>query len=60
MHRSPSGSCKSHNVKNWMIGCADRGCGALHFKKRTREKLTYWPVLNVLYEGSAFVQLKRV
>ena len=24
VHRFPTGSCKSHNVKNWMIGCTDR------------------------------------
>ena len=46
-HRFPTWSCKSHNVKDWMAGCADRQGGALHSEKWTSQKLLYRSVFNV-------------
>ena len=46
-HPFPTGSSKSHNVKNWMVGCTDRQCGALHSEQWISHELTYRSVLNV-------------
>ena len=58
VHRFPTGCCKSHNVKNWMVGCTDRKDGALHSKEWTSQKLTYGEYAQCSFEDSSSVQLK--